>query len=132
MLVSTVVSIRLGWLRVATSGPRFSPSTLRGSALAGAVPVTKITAHSPDYCFALNAPSSPAVRHDYSSKNLGPLTGGPLSLQVRGEQCCGFALGQESQTAEHQSGRLAIWQCFYFDFFCVLFFFFAMALLLDV
>jgi len=32
----------------------------------------------------------------------------------------------------HQSGRLAISQCFYFDFFCVLLCFFAMALLLDV
>ena len=95
------------------------------------MPVTKITAHSPDYCFALNAPSSPAVRHDYSSKNLGPLTGGPLSLQVRGEQCCG-ACARKDKRPNIGSGRLAIWQCFYFDFFCVLFFFFAMALLLDV
>jgi len=43
-----------------------------------------------------------------------------------------WRLRQERQTAEHRSGRLAIWQCFYFDFFCVPFFFFAMALLLDV
>ena len=34
--------------------------------------------------------------------------------------------------AEHQFGHLAISQCFYFDFFCVLLCFFAMALLLDV
>ena len=93
--------------------------------------VTRITAHSLDYCFAVIAPWPPAVRHDYSSKNLGPLNGGPLSLQARGEQCCG-ACARKDKRPNIGSGRLSIRQCIYFDFFCVPFFFFAMALLLDV
>jgi hypothetical protein len=47
------------------------------SPAAGAVPVTPITAHLTLYCFAVIAPSDDggAVPH------LGPLKGGPLSLQ---------------------------------------------------
>jgi hypothetical protein len=41
-------------------------------------PVTKITAHSLDNCFALIVPSSSWRR--CSSRNLGPLNGGPLSF----------------------------------------------------
>src|SRR5215471_21401448 len=42
------------------------------------------------------------------------------------------SLAMIDKRPNHQSGRLAISQCFYFDFFCVLLCFFAMALLLDV
>ena len=42
----------------ATRGPGSSSSSA-----GGALPVTKITADSLDYCFAVIAPSSPAVRH---------------------------------------------------------------------
>src|SRR6516164_197063 len=45
---------------------------------------------------------------------------------------CDDGGSRKDKRPNHQSGRLAISQCFYFDFFCVLLCFFAMALLLDV
>jgi len=44
---------------------------------------------------------------------------------------CDDGGSRKDKRPNHQSGRLAISQCFYFDFFCVLLCFFAMALLLD-
>ena len=45
---------------------------------------------------------------------------------------CDDGGSRKDKRPNHQSGRLAISQCFYFDFFWVLLCFFAMALLLDV
>jgi hypothetical protein len=75
-------------LDVRTRPPNSGGLFLSSAARLGAVPaVTTVTAHFLDYCFAVIAPSSSAVRY---TPTLGPLK---LALFLYGESACPHSLG---------------------------------------